>query len=313
IDRFNQAIELKQVMDFVASDKPETKYKVPDEDPVAYIPTKSFKLTIDKNAVISSNTVSNSNSSQIVDEMQGTIKKSYIQKSDMIILDILANNNWKRPIYFVSAYGDSDLGLSEYLQLDGFAYRLVPIKTKSKGYLSVGRIDAEILYNNLMNKFRWGRMDQPDVNIEHNNQRTTSVLRIRNNFNRLAEELIALNKKDSALAVLNKIYGLMPQEKYPYDLFTIGTIELYYKLNETEKANKIVTDFLKATNENLKYLFSLSKYYENSVDYDKQVNLQSLQQLGSLSETYGQNDLKNEIDKSLQQYMEIYYQGKSFK
>ncbi len=313
IDRFNQAIELKQVIDFVASDKIETKYKVPDEDPVAYIPTKSFKLTIDKNAVLSNNTVCNANSSEIVNEMQWSIKKSYIQKSDMIILDVLANNNWKRPIYFVSPYGDSDLGMSEYLQLDGFAYRLVPIKTKSKGYLSVGRIDANILYNNLMNKFRWGRMDQPDVNIDHNNQRTTTVLRLRNNFNRLAEELIAKNKKDSALNVLDRISGLMPQYKYPYDLFTIGTIELYYKLNETEKANKILKDFLKATNENLKYLFSLSKYYENSVDYDKQVNLQTLQQLGSLSDTYGQVELKNEIDKSLQQYMQVYYQGRSEK
>lgn len=313
IDRFDQAIELKQVMDFVASDKPETKYKVPDEDPVAYIPTKKFKLAIDKNDVISSNTVSSANSSEIVDEMQWAIKKSYVQKNDMIVLDILANNSWKRPIYFVSPYGDSDLGLNEYFQLEGFAYRLVPIKTKSKGYLATGRVDVDILYNNLMNKFRWGRMDQPDVNIDHNNQRTTSVLRIRNNFNRLAEELILLNKKDSALAVLNKIYGLMPQEKYPYDLFTIGTIDLYFKLNETEKATKIAREFLKATNENLKYLFSLSVYFVNSIDYDKEVNLQTLQQLSSLSESYGQNDLKNEIDKSLQQYMEIYYQGKSFK
>ncbi|RPH34298.1 MAG: DUF2723 domain-containing protein [Bacteroidales bacterium] len=310
IDRFNQAIELKQVIDFVASDKPETKYKVPDEEPVAYMPTKSYKLTIDKNAVISSNTVGNANSSEIVDEMQWSIKKTYIQKNDMIILDIIANNNWKRPIYFVSPYGDSDLGLSEYFQLEGFTYRLVPIKTKSKGYLGVGRINVDILYNNLMNKFRWGRMDQPDVNIDHNNQRTTSVLRLRNNFNRLAEELIAQNKKDSATAVLNKIYSLMPQNKYPYDVFTIGTIELYYKLNETDNANKIVKDYLKATIENLKYLFSLSKDFENSVDYEKQVNLQTLQQLGSLAETYGQTELKNEIDKSLQQYMEIYYQGR---
>lgn len=313
VDRFNQAIELKQVIDFVASDKPETKYKVPDEDPVAYMPTKNYKLTIDKNAVLSSSTVSQASSSEIVDEIQWSIKKGYIQKSDMIILDILANNNWKRPIYFVSPYGDSDLGLSEYLQLEGFAYRLVPIKNKSKGFLAVGRIDVDILYNNLMNKFRWGRMDQPDVNIDHNNQRTTTVLRLRNHFNRLAEELIAQNKKDSALTVLNKISSLMPQKKYPYDIFVIKTIELYYKINETEKANKMLKDYLRATKENLKYLFSLSKNLENTVDYDKQVNIQTLQELGSLSDTYGQKEIKDEIDKSLQQYMEVYYQGRAEK
>jgi hypothetical protein len=308
IDRFNQAVELKQIIDFLASDKPETKYQVPNEDPIAYIPTKSYKLTIDKRAVISSNTVNSKDTSKIVSEIIGTIKKSYIQKSDMIMLDVIANNNWKRPIYFVSPYGDSDLGISEYLQLDGFAYRLVPIKTKPKDYLSVGRVDADILYNNLMNKFRWGRMNQPDVNIDHNNQRTTSVLRIRNNFNRLADELILRNKKDSALAVLNKIVELMPQRKYPYDIFTLGTAELYYKINEAEKANSLIKDFLKATSENLRYLFSLSHRFDKAIDYEKQVNIQLLQELGMLAEKYGQVELKTEIEQDLKQYMSLYYQ-----
>ena len=307
IDRFNKPIELKQIVDFVASDDIETKYKIPDEDPIAYIPTKSFKLGVDRNAVISSNSVKPADSSQVVKEMDWTIKRIYIQKSDLIMLDIIANNNWKRPIYFVSPYGDSDIGISDYLQLDGFAYRLVPIKTKPSDFLSIGRIDVDILYNNLMNKFHWGRMNQPDVNIDHNNQRTTTVLRLRNNFNRLAEELIAQNKKDSAVAVLDKIVDLMPQNKYPYDIFMIGIAESYFKLNENEKANRIVKDYLKASMENLKYLFSLERRFEKSVDYDKQVNLQTLQELGSLTEKYGQEELKNEIEKDLQQYLGIYY------
>ena len=313
IERFNQAIELKQVIDFVASDKPETKYKVPNEDPIAYMPTKNYKLTIDKKTVVSSNTVSIKDSSLIVPEMQWSIKKSYIQKSDMIMLDIIANNDWKRPIYFISPYGDSDIGVSDYLQLDGFAYRLIPIKTKSKDFLSIGRIDEELLYNNLMNKFHWGRMNQPDVNIDHNNQRTTSVLRIRSNFNRLADALILKNKKDSALAVLNKIVDLMPQKKYPYDFFMLGIIESYFKINETEKANRIVKDFLKSTTENLRYYYSLGSRFDQSIDSDKQLNLQTLQQLGSLTDAYGQVELKSEIDKSLQQYMELYYQSNSKK
>jgi hypothetical protein len=313
IERFKQNIELKQIMDFVASDKPDTKYQIPNEDLVAYIPTKGYMLSIDKDAVLASNTVSKKDSALIVKEIVGALKKSYIQKSDMIMLDVIANNNWKRPIYFVSPYGDSDIGVSDYLQLEGFAYRLVPIKTKPKDYLSFGRIDVDILYNNLMNKFHWGRMNQPDVNIDHNNQRTTTVLRLRNNFNRLAEELIAQNKKDSALAVLNKIVDLMPQRKYPYDIFTIKTIESYYRINETEKANRIIKDYLKATEENLRYYFSLSHRFDGSVDYEKQVNIQTLQELGSLTEKYAQVDLKNGIEKSLQYYYELYTQSSSQK
>lgn len=306
IDRFDQAIDLKQVIDFVASDKPDTKYRVPNEEPVAYLPTKSYKLTVDKNAVLSSATVSAADAPKMVEEIQWSLKKNYIQKSDMIMLDIIANNNWKRPIYFVSPYGDSDIGLSDYYQLEGFAYRFVPIKTKSDGYLSIGRVEVNKLYNNLMNKFRWGRMDQPDVNIDHNNQRTTTVLRLRNNFNRLAEALIAENKKDSAVTVLDKICILMPQSKYPYDIFTFGTIDLYYKLNETEKANKIVKEYLKATNENLNYLFSLSSNFKSASDYEKRLNINTLQELGDMVARYGQTDLKQEIDNSTQNFIRLY-------
>lgn len=309
IDRFNKAIELKQVMDFVASDSPDTKYQIPGEDPIDYIPTKNYKLTVDKKSVLASNTVNIKDSSLIVPEMQWSIKKSYIQKNEMAMLDVIANNNWKRPIYFVTPYGDSDIGISEYLQLDGFAYRLVPIKTKPKDFLNVGRIDVDFLYNKYINTFRWGRMNQPDVDIDHNNQRTAFVLRLRNNFNRLADELIQLNKKDSALVVLNKIVDLMPQKKYPYDIFMIRISESYYKINENEKANKIVKDYYKATKENLRYLFSLERRYEKVVDYEKQVNLQTLQELGSLTETYGQTALKDEIDNSLKEYMGLYYQN----
>jgi len=309
IDRFNKAIELKQVMDFVGSDDPDTKYQIPGEEAIDYLPTKNYKLTIDKQSVLANKTINIEDSSLIVNEILWSIKKNYIQKNEMIILDILANNNWKRPIYFVTPYGDSDIGLSEYLQLDGFVYRLVPIKTKPKDFLSVGRIDPSKLYNKFMEAFRWGRMNEPDVTIDHNNQRTTTVLRLRNNFNRLALELMQQNKKDSAITVLDKIIDLMPQEKYPFDYFMIGISETYYKLNENEKANKIVKDYFQVTNENLRYLFSLSRNFDSAVDYEKQVNIQVLQELGSLVERYNQPDLKNEIDGSLKDYMGRYYQN----
>jgi len=156
-------------------------------------------------------------------------------------------------------------------------------------------------------------MNQPDVNIDHNNQRTTTVLRIRNNFNRLAEELIQRNRKDSALKVLDRIVELMPQSKYPYDIFTLGTTELYYRINETEKANRLIRDYLKATTEMLRYLFSLEHRFDKAIDYEKQVNIQLLQELGSLADKYGQVDLIKEVELNMQQYMGLYYQNNSKK
>ncbi len=99
------------------------------------------------------------------------LKGSAILKSSMMVLDILAHNDWKRPIYFVTGYHEDAMGLEEYFQLEGLAYRLVPIKSENKSWLKYGRIDTDILYNNLMNKFAWGGAKEKGVNIDYNHKR----------------------------------------------------------------------------------------------------------------------------------------------
>jgi hypothetical protein len=208
----------------------------------------------------------------------------------------------------VSPYGDSDIGLGDYLQLEGFVYRLVPIKTKAPDFLSHGRIDSDRLYDFYINKFHWGRMNELDVNIDHNNQRTATVLRLRNNFNRLAQALIKQDKKDSALVVLDKIVELMPQEKYPYDFFMVGIIESYYMINQTEKANELAKSYAKTSFDNLRYLFSLERRFNDVVDYEKQINLQILQELSNMVDKYGQADLKKEFENSSNDFLGRSYQ-----
>ena len=111
--------------------------------------------------VLRTGTVSPEDAHLIVDAMEWTINKESIHKPEMMMLEIIANNNWQRPIYFVSTGGDSDIGISDYLQFEGFAYRLVPIKTKASDFLSISRFNIDKLYRNYMEKFRWGRMNEP--------------------------------------------------------------------------------------------------------------------------------------------------------
>ena len=93
----------------------------------------------------------------------------------MMILDLLSNNNWDRPIYFVSVGTGNSTNLTDYFQLEGFAYRFVPIKTKFN-YKAIGRIDTDILYDKYMNKFKWGGLGEPNVYIDENNIRTTKIV-----------------------------------------------------------------------------------------------------------------------------------------
>ncbi|HDP74871.1 MAG TPA: DUF2723 domain-containing protein [Bacteroidales bacterium] len=300
VNRLNEPIELKQLMDFVLSDDPAKKLRVPGEKPIDYLPTNKIKLTVDKEKVLSKGTVKAKDADLIVDSMVWTLKGQYITKSALAILDIIANNNWERPIYFVSPFGDGDIGIADYLQHEGFAYRLVPIKSNSSDYLNVSRIDTDILYDRLMNRFRWGRINEPNVFIDHNVQRTALVLKLRNSFSRLAIKLIEEGKKDSAHKVLYRVVELLPHPKFPYDFFMFGIIEGYYKLNELQKANKLTLDYAKVSEQKLRYYVSLDdsmkRYYQDDIG----LTAQTLQELASIAETYGQNEIALDINKMLQ-------------
>jgi hypothetical protein len=310
MDRVTRPVELKQIMDFVGSDRVETRYRTPGGELIDYLPSKNVMITVDKDAILRNGVVKPKDAHRIVDTMEWTIEKEYLQKNEMMVLEIIANNNWERPIYFVSTGGESDLGLTKYLQMDGFAYKLVPIEHQSDDFLAVGGIDTEVLYSNLMEKFKWGRMNEPDVLIDHNIQRTAMVLRIRNSFNRLAEELIEQGRIDSAVLVLDRVVELMPNNKFPFDFFVIGLVHNYYKTNETDKANALLKEYADISAENLAYYFSLSPRFASAVNYERELNLQILQELVSMADNYTQTELVSEIEPVLNNYMMLYFNKK---
>ncbi|MDD2277533.1 MAG: DUF2723 domain-containing protein [Bacteroidales bacterium] len=311
IEKVNIPFELKRIMDFVGSDNPDKRHRTPGGEYIDYLPTRKLKITVDKDLVLAKGVVKPEDAHLIVDEMQWTIsnEKEYIQKNEMMVLEIIANNNWERPIYFVSSGGDSDVGLSDYLQLEGFAYRLVPIKTEPVDYLSVGRMNVDKLYANYMEKFKWGGLENSDVMVDHNVQRTALVLRLRSNFNRLAEDLIAQGKIDSAINVVDRIVELLPFNKFPYDLFTIGLIESYYNANETAKANDLLTGYANNCIENLEYYYSLKPYQQSLLEYDISLNTQILRELVDVSSRYGQQEVKNQLEPKLNSFMSLYFQA----
>jgi hypothetical protein len=220
-------------------------------------------------------------------------------KNELMIMDLLANNNWERPIYFVSTAGDGNIGLTDYLQVDGFAYRLVPIKTPSKGYLETGRVDSDVLYQKLMEEFKWGNLNDPDIWIDHTIDRTTSVIQIRNKFNRLAKQLLMEGKKDSAEMVLDRCMEIMPKHNFNYDLFTLDIIETYYRTGATEKANEIVADFAETSMHELNYYFSMPPKFISSLDYEMRLTIHYLQQLNGFAQRYGDQELAKSIEESL--------------
>ena len=303
--RITGAIELKRALEFVKNDDPETKLTQYDNE--AYIPAKTLFYKVDKEAVIRNKVVPESMYDQIVDTIFIDLSnKSYLVKDELILLDMIANSNWERPLYFAITVGSSKyLGLQDYFQLEGFAYRFTPIlTTSSSSGLYFGSVHTEKMYDNMMNKFKWGNMEDPDVYIDENNQRM--MTNIRNNFNRLAESLLDENKKDSATQVLDKNLELIQSNIVPYNYFSQQTAEFYFQAEATEKGIALTHNIIDYYKENLDYYLSLDDKFLVSVDEEIQRLLYFMREMSVTANQYEQTELAEEIMDDFGKYYDIY-------
>jgi hypothetical protein len=312
VDRVNnQYTDLKEVMQWVASDEAQTKTLPNYNERIDYLPAKNLSLKVDPSIVLANGVVSPKFASSIVPVMKWELmdprnreKKVYrtmIYKNDMMVLDLMANNNWKRPVYFAITVSDENyLGLEKYFRLDGLAYRIVPIETKRPDG-QFGIIDSKILYNNLINKFKWGNVADPKVYLDENNMRMLS--NFRSNFARLAEQLIDENKTDSAIRVLDRCFKVMPINQVPLNYWVITLIEQYYRAKQITKANNLVQGLFNNVNQEAKYYFSLKGNLANNIDQEKRMSLYTIDQLGKITEANGQKELSTKIESALQGYL----------
>jgi hypothetical protein len=292
-------INLKELMDFVRSDNQQTKIPMQSGKSLDFLPTNKFRLPVDLEAVLATGTVPQEMAEQIVTEIEWQINKTYILKSELMVLDMLAHNNWERPIYFaITTGGDSYLNLQDFFQLEGLAYRLVPVRSQNKDG-QVGRVASDIMYDNIMNKFKWGGMEHPenDIWMDENNMRMT--MNLRNNFNRLADALIKENRKEMAKEILDKGLEVMPESVVPFNYFIMYFADNYYKIGEIEKANQLVRRLKDIYVDDIIYYSTLEDRYAKTIPRDMEQGMQILRQLMFIATTYDQEELTDEIQAEI--------------
>ena len=175
----------------------------------------------------------------------------------------------------------------------------------------MGRINPDVMYDNIMNKFRWGRMNEPDVHLDYYNKRTFSVIKIRNNFTRLAEELLEQGERDSAIAVLDRCMEIMPHDRIPYDIFSVGIADMYYQCGETDKANQIGDEYAVGCQEDLNYFLSLRPSVGRAIDYEKRVRLQIFRELVNLTIRYRQEERAGNMEEKFNEMYTRYIESAS--
>jgi hypothetical protein len=289
-------IGLKEAIQFIASDNPATKLQQADN--AAYLPKKIIKFKIDKEAVIRNKVVRPEDYDRIVDTITIDLSnKNIISKDEMMILDLLATNNWERPIYWAITVGrDKYLNLEDYFQVEGFAYRFVPIKTKSDPQkLRFGTVSTDMMYDNLMNNFEWGGIDNPDVYLDENNMRM--MTNIRNSFNLLASGLIEEHKNDMAIAVVDRCFELVPIDLISPEFFATELASNYYSAGATGKGKAIIEKIVNIYNDELSYYLSLGKKftYTKSINDEIQRNLFYLQRTERIVRANGDVEFADKI------------------
>ncbi len=300
MNQIKRHTDVKKVVNFIGSDNPKSQLSYGNEK-IDYMPTKKLKLPVDSATVVENGTVSPKDADKIVPEVRWTLNQNQLAKSDLMILDLLANNHWERPVYFVSPSSQANLGLQNYLQLEGFAYRLVPIKTPADGRVDVGKVDVDKMYDLLMNEFKWGNMQDTTVYIDYTTRRTSNVIRIRNKFARLAQALLKEDKNEKAVKVLDRGMELTPHSQIPYSIWTLEVIKQYYNAGAIDKANSLSEEFAGYLKDELEYYTSLRSPYSRLVDRNKRIATSLLYRLSGITDENGQKELSKKYSTYLNQ------------
>ncbi|MBD78876.1 MAG: hypothetical protein CL840_08145 [Crocinitomicaceae bacterium] len=279
-------VDVKRIVEFVTNDK--NKAMLGNQRRMNYSPTKLYSLKVDTQKVLTNGTVSSEKAGEVLPELRWSITKNFLLKKDILMLDLLAHFNWDRPVYFAITTGDGAyLGLKEYFQLEGLAYRLVPFKGTSPDG-QTGYVNSAIMYDNLMNNFSYGNVKGRDVYVDHNILRM--CMNLRNNFARCADQLLTEGKKGMAIEVLDKCQEEMPEYNVPYNYFMLPIAELYFKLDEKEKGKQILESMSNSYTAESDYYMGLKTEHYNSVKNNSQQAVSILYRVNLLSKQYLPDD-----------------------
>ena len=269
VERTEEPLLLSEILQFVSLEDERAKISLDSGNKVNYFPTKKVIYPIDKNTIIKNKVVNSKYYDSIVPQIEFTITDKALYKNRLMMLDIVNENNWKRPIYFTGgSFGEDDyIWMKDYLQLDGMCFKLVPLKTPTDdpNPMRMGSIDADKMYSIVM-KWDWG--NSGNSAIYHDPETRKNSITYRTNLARLMETLLLEGKNDKAEKVIDLAMAKMPIAYFEYysmvEPFAMG----YYEVGKKDKARKVVAELIQKYQESLTYFsgFKLADQYYYASD-----------------------------------------------
>ncbi len=301
-------MSLKTVMDFVASRDKNHRIQYDRSTWYDYIPTRTLVLPVNKQNAIAAGIVKPEDAHLMVDSIEFTLPDAgSIIKPQLVLLDLLANFDWSRPLYTTYPQLFREIGLGDWLQADGWAYRLVPIKTGSSTILSVGRVDTELTYDLLMNKYKYGNAGAPGVYVDWYSVVNLDFVSNYNTFTRLANQLIDEGDRERAVEVLDRALIEYPLSKFDYsERYGISPvyfmIDAYYAAGAFERGDVLLEDYANTLQEYIEYYLRFDGAKANLVAQAWSDKFQHLDSLARLAAFHGRTAQYDAIDAYLDMF-----------
>lgn len=302
----NNFYNLRDVFKLIGGNNPSIMTQGPFNRPQPTMPVRKFYIPVDRAKVIANKTVSPEDAPYIVDSIKFTLYKNSFYKSDVMLLDFIATNNWDRPVYFSYTSGpDEYLSLTPYLQQEGLTYRLVPINHEGVTQKYQIPIQPTVMYNHVMQKFKWGNADKVEVlNDFHSANQAANLRRV---LGDLSYTLASIGQKDKALKIAELAQAKIREVNLPLSASnTMRLAQSYYKMQEYEKGKKLASRFADVMIGELDYYSACNENEQNSVGYDINSNMGSLQELMRMAQEAKQEDLVKKIDSSLKRFQPVF-------
>lgn len=301
-------IDLEQVLQFTVSDDKQAQLQSRTGEYYNMLPTKNLAIKVDKAAVLRNGWISPADSARIADQILFTLPKDELYKPDLGILNIIAGvakEGWKRPIYFSAGFpGGGDFqGLEEYIELEGLANKLVPIRTggSSPDPSAPQAVNNSKSLDLFLNKFLWGGTDKKNIYFDEKNK--TMLMTYRLSGAKIAESLVRQGRKADAVRLLDKITNNITYESYQYDQAMWSVIAAYYLAGAPDKARKYAAIVIRDSKQMIDYIAGISNesMRDLAVNVDGKQNLGAMQFLAQVAAQAGDNTSAIQWNKDLQE------------
>jgi len=227
---------------------------------VSYLPSTNLYIPIDRDRILNSGVVGQQDASKILSKIPIKLNKQWITKDELAVLDIITSNIYDRPIYFsVTCREDRLMGLQDYTEMQGLGLRVIPIRTRSNQSFFIygsGRINTDLVYDRVMNKWRWGNFDKKRLYVD--NSYGASVQAQQMIMLRATQELIAAGDNDRAIDIVDQFFVAFPHMNFPYTSRTLGYINFYVQAGELDKAKPHLRILANELHQYMRFYDSLS-------------------------------------------------------